>query len=447
MKPISQTGLLAVAMLSAGCASQGPPVVLLMETPALYYKSAVDPYEHLDEVHRTTTVSVFYATNRMSRQSDALNELPYGNGISDELSLGQATVRFGDEAFSWEDLYRASVSPTREADVPLTLLESHENTTLQIGNALLQKDHQLTPELQGWADAINAQLAIVADPEIMLYVHGTKVDFLNSVAMTAEIDHFAGRDFVGIAFAWPSHQNILYYLSRTDVRRALASSEALQVLLKFLAEYTTAERINVLSYSAGARVVSKALDDLHSAHSQLDTRALRNKFRIGDVVFAAADVPVETFIERLPGISGLAEDVAVMVSDHDPALSAAERFMGHGLRAGTEAAADAEESLVRSLGITNFHVVDVSLDQQNRGFDIIGHHYWYRHPWASSDIILLMRTDLTPPRRGLSRSEFGGVYYLSDEYPDKVRNAALKELGGMWSGDSSPPGTSSSLAE
>ena len=47
----------------------------------------------------------------------------------------------------------------------------------------------------------------------MVYVHGTKVDFVNATILTAEIDHFAGRDFVGLAFAWPSHQNILLYLS------------------------------------------------------------------------------------------------------------------------------------------------------------------------------------------------------------------------------------------
>jgi esterase/lipase superfamily enzyme len=66
--------------------------------------------------------------------------------------------------------------------------------------------------LQAFIESINTELAQAVDKVIMVYVHGTKVDFANSIILTAEVDHFAGRDFVGVAFAWPSHQNILSYL-------------------------------------------------------------------------------------------------------------------------------------------------------------------------------------------------------------------------------------------
>ncbi|NCF50306.1 alpha/beta hydrolase [Gammaproteobacteria bacterium] len=421
----------AAAVMLSGCASNGPPVEYLMETPAIYHGAALDPFSHLDQASQTTTVSVFYATNRKPDRSNAGDHLPYGNGMADDISLGEASVKFGDDSFSWEGLYTASISADREIDVPLTLSDSRKYASLEIGSPI-PGEQQLTPGQRQWVAAINAQLAAARDPELMVYVHGTKVDFLNSVAMTAEIDHFAGRDFVGIAFAWPSHQNILYYLGRADVRRALKSSDALQNLLEFLAAHTTAKRINLLAYSAGGRVTSTALFKLRNAHADLDAAALRRRLRIGDVVFAAADVPVEKFLERLPAITDIGQEVSVMVSDHDPALAAAERFMGHGARAGTEAAVEEEETLVKSLGITNFHVVDVSLGQQNRGFDIIGHHYWYRHPWASSDILLLMRTDLPPPRRGLKPAGYDGVFFLPDEYPEEARNAARREIGASW---------------
>jgi esterase/lipase superfamily enzyme len=431
MRTIELTALVAGALLAGGCATHGPRVVTLMETPALYYDAALDPFAHVDASHRTTTMSVFYATNRKRSPPAARDAIPYGNGIGPMLSLGEATVRFGDENFSWESLYAASTAPVRDVPVPLTLLETWQNATIPIGD-VVPDAAGLAPEQRAWLEAVNAQLAKAQDPEIMVYVHGTKVDFLNSVAMTAELDHFAGRDFVGIAFSWPSHQNILYYLDRQDVRRARNSSHGLQTLLELLAEHTTATRINVLCYSAGARVTSKGLDEMRQAYAYLDTEALRQRFRIGDVVFAAADVPLDIFLERLPAVTEMARDVAVTVSDHDTALEAAQRFMGHGLRAGMQAAEAEEEALVRSLGITNFHVVDVSLGQQGRGFDIEGHHYWYRHPWASSDIVLLMRTDLPAPNRGLSRSRFDGVYYLPDQYPDAVREAARRTLGDSW---------------
>jgi esterase/lipase superfamily enzyme len=157
----------------------------------------------------------------------------------------------------------------------------------------------LTAEQQDFAAAINIELAVAQDKEIMVYVHGTKVDFLNSLVITAEVDHFAGRDFVGIAFAWPSHQNILYYLLGQDVTRARDSSQALRALLEFLAAHTTAKRINLLSYSAGARVASKALYELRSTHPFRSPEDLQQTFRLGSVIFAAifaaADVPIETF--------------------------------------------------------------------------------------------------------------------------------------------------------
>ena len=47
--------------------------------------------------------------------------------------------------------------------------------------------------LQTFFDGINEQLAESRDGTLMIYVHGTKVDFLNAVTLTAEIDHFVGR--------------------------------------------------------------------------------------------------------------------------------------------------------------------------------------------------------------------------------------------------------------
>ena len=80
----------------------------------------------------------------------------------------------------------------------------------------------------------------------------------------------------------------------------------------------------------------------------------------------------------------------------------------------------------------NVEIIDVSYGQKVRGFNISGHHYWYRHPWMSSDIIFLMRTDLPPHRRGLSPTELEGIWYLSPDYPEKIQKAAEKELKGQW---------------
>ncbi len=419
---------LLLALFLVGCTAK--PEFVLMETPAIYHEAAVDPFAHLQDAERDTFVTVFYGTNRQPQDLEG-NELPYGNKQDEVLRLGKATLLFGDENFNWEDLYCASIAQERSAPVPITLENVDEmgslHDTFRFGD-----EQVLSTEQKAFVSEINTQLAAAHDKEIMVYVHGTKVDFLNAVAMTAEVDHFSGRDFIGIAFDWPSHQNILYYLFGMDVSRAKNSSRSLRAFLEFLAMYTDAEHINLLSYSAGGRVASKALYELRSAYPELDKETLRERFRLGGVVFAAADVPLEAFKQRLPAISALSDQVVVTVSGHDPALLAAEKYMGGGLRVGEETAEEDEMAFAEATGITNFEVIDLSLNQEGRGFDIIGHHYWYRHPWASSDIVLLLRTNLPPHLRGLSSAELEGVFYMSPDYPEQVRKAIRKELGRSW---------------
>ena len=189
--------------------------------------------------------------------------------------------------------------------------------------------------------AINLELALSTDKEVMVYVHGTKVDFSNAVALT-EVGHFSGRAFVGVAFAWPSHQNILSYLAGIDVRRALKSSSALQRTIKLLALHTDAERIHLLAYSAGGKIASKALHELGHTYADLDPQQRKEKLRIGSVVFAAADVDVDLFLEPIPAISELADQVVITVTDDDNALRAARtlftgRFLSGGIaRRGTD---------------------------------------------------------------------------------------------------------------
>lgn len=426
--PSFRWGLLFLVVVLFGCTAT--PEFILMETPAIYHEAAIDPFAHLEDTGRDTLLTVFYGTNRQPQDMEA-NALPYGNKQDKVLRLGKAILRFGDENFNWEDLYRASIAPEREDPVPITLQNVYEMGSLN-DTFLFGDEQPLSTEQKVFVSAINTQLATAQDKEILVYVHGTKVDFLNAVAMTAEIDHFSGRDFVGIAFDWPSHQNILYYLFGMDVSRAKNSSQSLRSFLEFLAMYTNAEHINLLSYSAGGRVASKALYELRSAHPELNKDSLRERFRLGAVVFAAADVPLETFQQRLPAISALADQVVVTVSDHDPALLAAEKYMGGSVRVGEETAEAAEISFAEASGIINFEVIDLSLNQAGRGFNIIGHHYWYRHPWASSDIVLLLRTNLPPHLRGLSPAELEGVFYMSPNYIKEVREAIRKELGRSW---------------
>jgi esterase/lipase superfamily enzyme len=399
-----------------------------MPKPVIYQNGVIDPFAHLTPEHQTTRMRVFYATNRVPRSSES--GVSYGNALDSSIHLGEATIRMGEPDADWEKLLESSLAEPPLVTVPITL-ETISETAQMPANAP-HPDTRLTHGQQKFIDAINKELDKAVDKEIMVYVHGTKVDFANATILTAEVGHFAGRDFVGLAFAWPSHQNILYYLTGIDVRRALNSSSALTSLLVLLAEHSEAEHINILAYSAGGKVASKALFEMRQVFSELDSDELRDKFRIASVVFAAADVAINVFFDRLPAISELVDQVVITVTDDDNALKAAERSMGGKVRIGEQNAEIIEEAFIIKNKLSNVEIIDVSYGEEVRGFDISGHHYWYRHPWMSSDIIFLMRTDLPANRRGLTPTELEGIWYLSPEYPEKIQKAAEKELKGQW---------------
>ena len=179
-------------------------------------------------------------------------------------------------------------------------------------------------------------------------------------------------------------------------------------------------------------MTSKALYELRESVPELTGTALKEKFRLGAVAFAAADVPVDVFLPRLEDVSELANLVVITTSDGDNALEAGKRFMGGSARAGMVEAEAEEEAFIVERHLENVEIIDVSRGQEVRGFDITGHHYWYRHPWTSSDMVFFMRTELRAEERGLSAAEQEGVWFLSRDYPGLVREAARAALDGQW---------------
>ncbi|MCH8169023.1 MAG: alpha/beta hydrolase, partial [Proteobacteria bacterium] len=120
--------------------------------------------------------------------------------------------------------------------------------------------------LENLSDAIGQ----ARDKDVLIYVHGAKVNFYNACAFTAQLDHFMGRDMTSVAFSWPTRQNIFSYAFGSDVRRAYDSGAALATLIELLAMVTPARRIHVLCWSAGGRVTTRALTTLRERHPDED---------------------------------------------------------------------------------------------------------------------------------------------------------------------------------
>jgi esterase/lipase superfamily enzyme len=418
-----------------GCASKPPVQERMMPTPVLYSAGEIDPFAHLPREQLTTQMRVFYATNRVPEGTDM--DPQYGNGIGSVLHIGDALVRFGDDGLTWAELDAASrqappdVSSTdtyRTPEVPMYLVETRQMDAIDTA-VTTDNSGAYSEGTRQFAAAINKQLAQVDDKQIMLYVHGAKQNFYKSVVFTAEVSHFMGRDLVGIGYAWPTHQGIIEYGIGIDVKRAHESVEPLINLIELLAATTDAQKINIVSWSAGARVLSRTLATLRARNAELDEQGLQEKFRLGAVIFAAADVPKDEYIQRLPNIHAISGRLTVFESDDDGVLKFGQTFMKGGERAGQlTAGLDPEEVQKQVVPYDKLEIIDVSHFQDDRGFDITGHRYWYTNSWANTDILMNIRTSFGPEERGLQSIGISKMWGFPADYPERVSDAIKRHL-------------------
>jgi len=405
--------LVACALLLAGCAS--PRVEPLMPTPVIFTELEMGPLDHIPEDQRWKPRRVYYATTR--QRDDDLQRINYTNKESDQVSVGMTLIGFGGPHITWSDLNEYSRRADRPESVGLSIAGLVEAGQFRVGEDGRVKD---VSGAASWLMAdLNASIESARDRDLLIYVHGAKVNFYNASAFAAQLDHFMGRDMTSLAFSWPTRQNIIAYGTGGDVRRAYRSAPALASLLEMLARDSVARRIHIVCWSAGGRVVNEALRLLHERH-QGSAADLHDVYRLGTVYFAAADVPLDEFLDNLPALNDIASRVAVTVSSNDGALRMAQTFMGGGARIGQRRADLTPEQIERLLEADRLEVIDVSRGSDDRGFDITGHRYWVSHPWASSDVILAVRSDLGPDERALQATEFEILWGIPGDYPHRL---------------------------
>jgi esterase/lipase superfamily enzyme len=180
-------------------------------------------------------------------------------------------------------------------------------------------------------------------------------------------------------------------------------------LLELRAAHTQASAINVLAYSAGAQIVSPALAQLGTARPDETRVQLRQRLRLNQIYFAAADIDTRRFINELAQYVDIAERVSIASNLNDSAL----RFSALVNRASRIGRIDPTELDAEQTGF----LIEAS---RNFGFDLIkvdpnaipnlpkrSHAFWFEDPWVSGDLLGLMLLNAEPPRRGLEAQTTG----------------------------------------
>jgi esterase/lipase superfamily enzyme len=254
--------LLALALFFSLTACAGKPLnqISLMPAPDVYNSGAIDPFTDTYPIDQIPYQGILYATDRKPAEDDDEKNI-YLNERGFLLRLGVGKILLGDKDMTWEEARKISLLKNRSQNYPIKISGVEEFGILDrskfIGLTPEKLDSEARMPAKRFAEQVNAKLAVSQRKDIFLYVHGYKVVFENPLLVATELWHFLGYDGVFIAFAWPATPKKLAYFS--DLETAALSAHNFRILLEYLAEETDAERIHIIGYSAGTRVVIKGL--------------------------------------------------------------------------------------------------------------------------------------------------------------------------------------------
>jgi len=429
MRPIGFQWVLMVltitlALGSAACTKKNSHSINLMPSPDIYLDEDIDPFSGIDTDVEAPYFGMLFATDR--NPDSEPGEPYYTNSRGFLLRLGKAVVEMGEGQYTWEEARQISLLKNRGGNYPLKVTAVDEIGILDRSISTFTPPDKIppNPEAPGrqFAELINAKLAISKKKDIYIYVHGYKVVFSNPILVAIELWHYIAYDGVFIAFAWPSTPKTTAYMA--DLESAVLSAYNLRKLLEYIAENTDAERVHILGYSAGTRVVLNALSQLMFMHKNEGRSKLSQQLRIGRVILVGSDFDRQLFGALLDeGILDTMETMSIYVSRHDKALGLS-RWIFNRDRLGQVDQASLDPIVVQYLHRTpQLDLIDVSdVEGATKGN---GHAYFRNSPWASSDILMALMYDLEPGERGLVNTPERPIWTFPDDYIKRLK-AALK---------------------
>ena len=416
----------ACLMILAGCSS--PPVdqIDLMPAPDVYGDGLLNPLPDAGVFGARSHNGILFATDRRpSKEGD--KEQYYLSDPGYALRVGMAEIQFGKKDFSWETARDVSLLKSRTDRFPVKIEHVEEWGVVQnsipywLDLGSVAEDERPQDATKQFAEAVNRQLAGAKKKHVYIYVHGYKVAFENPVLVSAELWHFLGYNGAFIAYSWPSTPSKYAYIKDSDTSVGFARN--LRLLLEFLATETDAEKIHIIGYSNGTRLVLRTLEQLALVNAGKTSEETLENVRIGNVVLVGSDMDRNAFGAYLAdGLLDVVNHLTVYVSPTDKALGAA-RFLtrrarlgelwgtgGHEMQgAGRKAVEDLQDKL-------SF----VSVSEAEGSTKGKGHGYFRSSPWVSSDVLMTLYYGLTPKQRGLVMQEDMPIYSFPPDYIERL---------------------------
>lgn len=427
--------VLLTLLLLTGCQS----TVHLMPTPVVMQSGKHDPFADTPESDRSSEIIIGYATNRLP--VGAKKSRFYTRDFDQDIRMGIAQVRIGTGDQSWEEIRQLSIKGVEKHESLLSLKQVTEEGELKENDSL----QTLSPELQDLFSRFNKAIEDSSTGDVTIYVHGANNNFYRTASQAAQYRHFTGRQAIVVLYSWPSAESILRY--GTDIRHIIETVPTFVRFVKLLAKHTTAGKINILAYSAGATLTTKSLAVLGRDGSQTDRKDYKESLRLGSIYFAAPDTDFDKFVEEYRSYQDIVDSVTMTMNRYDSVLGIAmaeHRSQSEGLlnmstqqrsgksRLGKPDIDDLSKEqaswILEQTHKPNFTVIDI--DPKNiPGMDKGSHDYWYQSPWVSTDALLDLNFHALPEDRGLTSvtaPRGAKIWYFPADYETRVDEALDK---------------------
>ncbi len=417
--------ILACVLLIAGCAESRQ----LMPTPNFYTDEKATLFEALPQEYASTLVELIYVTDR-APETDEAGNLRYGYNRSNSLAVGTTVVDLGRNA-TWEELVEASRTHTRLGKFELRLVSIDEFARFpptpmpyQVIDGEIVEDPEAVAALEASVARVQAEvkrrLALTPRKDVYLYVHGYHNTFEDATYALAELWHFFGREGLPIVYTWPAgHPGIFGYTY--DLESSEFTVFHLKQVIKWLSAQPEIENIHLIAHSRGTDVAVSAFRELVIWARGAGINP-RDRFKIKNFVFAAADLDVQVISQRIAAERlALAVDQATLyTSPGDKAIGIAEwLFASPRGRVGTLGIDELTEEEIGRMKANAARVTVVNFEGESTGY---GHDYFRSNPAVSSDLVLKIRYGFKPGEPGRPLEHIGlNFWRVPEGYPANAK--------------------------
>ncbi|MDF2232427.1 alpha/beta hydrolase [Albimonas sp. CAU 1670] len=413
--------LLALPLLLLAACSGSYDELELLPPPILYSSGALDPFAGIDSADYALLDELLYVTGRRPAAAGE-PQAHYADARAPVMRAGVARVKVDPPFRDLDEIRAATVMGEDGAARTISVASVEEIGVLPAGltdfHALSAQDPAVAAAGEAFAARVDQHLAVSGRRDVFIFVHGYNVNFEYPLLVSREWQHYLGDAGAFIAFAWPATPSRFAYFK--DIETAEASVRDLRVLLDFLRDRTQVERIHLIGYSAGSRLVLRTLQQTALMHAGGAAAP-----PLGEVILIGSDVDPKLFLQVLAdGALEVVERLMVYMSGTDSALSMSALLLDRRPLGRSWSPEEAPAEIVARLAeLDTLELIDVTASENVDAGN--GHWYFRASPWVRSDLVGALLSREPAARRGLTRPPGEARWRFPEDYPARLE-AAVK---------------------